>query len=196
MARGAPTSDSKVRSMSSSRHWTSTWMVTSSGIRPSSMIWRWKSKSVWEAEGNPTSISLNPMSTRVWNSAACARGPWGRPAPDCRPEGRRWPTAGRRVSSPVGPGAVGQGEGTVRAGRDGRASVRRRRASPADRGAGGRSGPCGRCDFGWLLMAGAPSGLIRRWPTVAGCFIRPTKNPLADSAQEVAGERDVTFAVR
>ena len=27
MARGAPTSDSKVRSISSSRHWTSTWMV-------------------------------------------------------------------------------------------------------------------------------------------------------------------------
>ena len=34
------------------------------------MIWRWKSKSVWEADGNPTSISLNPMSTSVSKSAS------------------------------------------------------------------------------------------------------------------------------
>ena len=35
-------------------------------------------ESVWEAEGKPTSISLKPMSIRVRNRAACARGPWGR----------------------------------------------------------------------------------------------------------------------
>ena len=44
--------------MSSSRAWVSTWMVTSSGIRSSSMRLRTKSKSVWLADGNPTSISL------------------------------------------------------------------------------------------------------------------------------------------
>ena len=62
-----PISDSYVRSISSSRHWVSTWMVTSSGIRSSSISWRTKSKSVWLADGNPTSISLKPIATRVWN---------------------------------------------------------------------------------------------------------------------------------
>ena len=33
----------------------------------SSMIKRWKSKSVCDAEGKPTSISLNPTSISVWN---------------------------------------------------------------------------------------------------------------------------------
>ena len=54
----APRRDSKVRSISSSRAWVSTWMVTSSGTRSSSMSWRTKSKSVWLAAGKPTSISL------------------------------------------------------------------------------------------------------------------------------------------
>ena len=56
--------------MSSCRHCTSTWISTSSGIMFSSMIRRWKSKSVCDAEGKPTSISLNPTSTSVWNSAS------------------------------------------------------------------------------------------------------------------------------
>ena len=38
--------------------WVSTEMRTSSGMRSSSMSWRTKSKSVWLALGNPTSISL------------------------------------------------------------------------------------------------------------------------------------------
>ena len=54
----APTSDSAVRSIRSSRAWVSTEMVTSSGIRSSMTSWRTKSKSVWLAEGKPTSISL------------------------------------------------------------------------------------------------------------------------------------------
>ena len=54
----APRIDSKVRSISASRAWVSTWMTTSSGIRSSSMSWRTKSKSVWLADGKPTSISL------------------------------------------------------------------------------------------------------------------------------------------
>jgi hypothetical protein len=58
MARFAPMSDSKVRLISASRAWVSTWIVTSSGIRSSSMRLRTKSKSVWDAEGKPTSISL------------------------------------------------------------------------------------------------------------------------------------------
>ncbi len=58
MARGAPEHAWKVRSISSGRHWVSTWMVTSSGMAPCSMISLTKSKSVWLAEGNPTSIAL------------------------------------------------------------------------------------------------------------------------------------------
>ena len=58
MAFGAPSQATKVRSISSGRHCVSTWMVTSSGIAPSVMISRTKSKSVWLADGKPTSISL------------------------------------------------------------------------------------------------------------------------------------------
>ena len=58
IARGAPSHASYVRSISSVRAWVSTWIVTSSGIRSCSMISRMKSKSVWLAAGNPTSISL------------------------------------------------------------------------------------------------------------------------------------------
>jgi len=47
-----------VRSISSSRAWVSTWMVTSGGTASSSTRLRTKSKSVWLAEGKPTSISL------------------------------------------------------------------------------------------------------------------------------------------
>ena len=47
MARGAPRRHSYVRSISSGRHCVSTWIVTSSGIRSSSMSWRMKSKSGW-----------------------------------------------------------------------------------------------------------------------------------------------------
>ena len=53
-----PTSDSQVRSISSSRAWVSTWIVTSSGTTSSSTSVRMKSKSVWLAAGKPTSISL------------------------------------------------------------------------------------------------------------------------------------------
>ena len=42
-------------------------MVTSSGIMSFSMISRTKSKSVWEADGKPTSISLKPISTSRLN---------------------------------------------------------------------------------------------------------------------------------
>jgi hypothetical protein len=54
----APSIDSNVRRMRWSRHCVSTWIVTSSGIRSSSMSLRTKSKSSWLADGNPTSISL------------------------------------------------------------------------------------------------------------------------------------------
>ena len=53
-----PASDSQVRSISSSRACVSTCTVTSSGTRSSSTSRRMKSKSVWLAEGKPTSISL------------------------------------------------------------------------------------------------------------------------------------------
>ncbi len=61
---GAPSMASKVRSINSLRAWVSTWMVTSSGMWPPSISSRTKSKSVWEAAGNPTSISLKPIFTR------------------------------------------------------------------------------------------------------------------------------------
>ncbi len=54
----APTSDSTVRSIRSSRACVSTEMVTSSGIAFSSISERTKAKSVAPEEGKPTSISL------------------------------------------------------------------------------------------------------------------------------------------
>src|SRR5215216_1769821 len=53
--------------MSSGRHWVRTWIVTSSGIRSSSMRIRTKSKSGWLADGKPTSISLKPIATTASN---------------------------------------------------------------------------------------------------------------------------------
>jgi hypothetical protein len=45
----------------------STWIVTSSGTMSYSIRVRMKSKSVWLADGNPTSISLYPIRTSSWN---------------------------------------------------------------------------------------------------------------------------------
>jgi len=42
-------------------------MVVSSGMWPPSISSRTKSKSVCDADGKPTSISLTPTATRVWN---------------------------------------------------------------------------------------------------------------------------------
>ncbi len=61
--RGAPLTASTVRRIRCSRAWVMTMMVTSSGMRSSSMRRRTKSKSVCEAAGKPTSISLKPMRT-------------------------------------------------------------------------------------------------------------------------------------
>ena len=77
MARRDPAMASKERRISSSRDWVSTWMVTSSGIMSSSMIWRQKSKSVWLAEGKPTSISLKPRRTSSSNMRSFRRRPIG-----------------------------------------------------------------------------------------------------------------------
>src|SRR5665213_1811460 len=67
MARRAPTTLSKVLSISSSLDWVRTWIVTSSGIRDSSINIRTKSKSGCEDDGKPTSISLKPILTRTSN---------------------------------------------------------------------------------------------------------------------------------
>ena len=67
MTRRAPTTDSKVRRIRCSRAWVSTSIVTSSGTSLSSTSLRTKSKSVCEALGNPTSISLKPTSHTVRN---------------------------------------------------------------------------------------------------------------------------------
>ena len=63
----APRIASNVFSIRCSRDCVSTWMTTSSGIASSSISCRTKSKSVWEADGKPTSISLKPMRTRSSN---------------------------------------------------------------------------------------------------------------------------------
>ena len=63
----APFTASNVRSISSGRHWVKTWIATSSGTAPPSMIERTKSKSVCDDEGKATSISLKPMFTSSRN---------------------------------------------------------------------------------------------------------------------------------
>ncbi len=70
IARFAPTSDSNVLSIRSSRACTSTCSHTSAGARCSSISRRLKVNSVFDAEGNPTSISLNPQFTSAWNSSS------------------------------------------------------------------------------------------------------------------------------
>jgi hypothetical protein len=63
-------SDSTVRSINSSRACTSTWSQTSAGTRFSSMSRRLNANSVFDADGKPTSISLKPHFTSVWNSSS------------------------------------------------------------------------------------------------------------------------------
>ena len=58
VARRAPRIDWTDRSIRSSRAWVRTEILTSSGMRSPSTSSRTKSKSVWLAAGNPTSISL------------------------------------------------------------------------------------------------------------------------------------------
>ncbi len=62
-AFSAPSRASKVLRMMCSRACVNTWMVTSSGIRSSSISLRRNWYSVSEAAGKPTSISLKPTST-------------------------------------------------------------------------------------------------------------------------------------
>ena len=52
-------------------------MVTSSGIRSSSTNWRTKSKSGWDADGKPTSISLKPIATNASNMVRLRAGSIG-----------------------------------------------------------------------------------------------------------------------
>jgi len=52
-------------------------MVTSSGMWPSSISMRTKSKSVCDAEGKPTSISLKPIFTSIWNMRSLRSGSIG-----------------------------------------------------------------------------------------------------------------------
>src|SRR5581483_3407810 len=70
IARLAPTSDSTVRSIKSSRACTSTCTVTSSGMRFSSINRRLNSNSVFDADGKPTSISLKPHRTSASKSSS------------------------------------------------------------------------------------------------------------------------------
>ncbi len=67
MARRAPATDRTVCSISSGRAWVITMGLTSSGTWPLSTRPRMKSKSVCEADGKPTSISLKPMRTSSSN---------------------------------------------------------------------------------------------------------------------------------
>ena len=60
-----PLRDSKVLSINSFLDWVKTCMFTSEGTFLSSIKDLTKSKSVCDAEGKPTSISLNPSSKAV-----------------------------------------------------------------------------------------------------------------------------------
>ena len=74
IAFGAPLTASKVLRMMCSLACVSTWIVTSSGIRFCSINVRIKVYSVSDAAGNPTSISLKPISTsNLKNSTFCSR---------------------------------------------------------------------------------------------------------------------------
>ena len=77
VARLAPTSDSAVREIRSSRACVSTEMVTSSGTLSPSISWRTKSKSVCDADGKPTSISLYPSETSSSNMRILREGVMG-----------------------------------------------------------------------------------------------------------------------
>ena len=67
MARFAPASDSMVRAISAGRAGVSTSIVTSSGMCPFSMRVRTKLKSVCDAAGKATSISLKPILQSILN---------------------------------------------------------------------------------------------------------------------------------
>src|ERR1044071_9872736 len=77
IARFVPGIASKVLSINSARDCVSTWIVTSSGSRFSSTSSRTKAKSVSEAAGNPTSISLKPSFTSISNMRRFFSGPIG-----------------------------------------------------------------------------------------------------------------------
>ena len=64
----APLTALKVSSIKWSLACVKTWIVTSSGIKSFSIKSLTKSKSVFEADGNPTSISLNPVSNYNWKN--------------------------------------------------------------------------------------------------------------------------------
>ena len=101
MALLAPSIDSKVRRMRSSRHWVRTWMVTPS-MRSPSINSRTKSKSVCDAAGKPTSISVKPISTRRSHMRRLRTESIGRPAPGCRREDRPSTRSGRtRAACPA-----------------------------------------------------------------------------------------------
>ena len=172
---------SYVRSISSCRHWTSTWIVTSSGIRSSSISWRMKSKSGWLADGKPTSISLNPISTTASNirrlrtgsigsisawlpsrrSTEHHRGAWSmiRCSARCGRGGR----GGRRLGTcrrPSGGERSGAGPWVILV-----VGAGGRRSDPA--GAKMKNPPAGRC-------GGRANAMIRRSPYVSRR--RPARN--------------------
>ena len=67
IARRAPINASTVRLIKGSRAWLRTSILTSSGILCSVINCLTKSKSVCDADGKATSISLKPISHKVWN---------------------------------------------------------------------------------------------------------------------------------
>ena len=77
MARRAPRIDSKLRLINSGRAWVSTWIVTSSGTSRCSISSRINPKSVSDAAGKPTSISLKPSLTNSSNIRRLRSGPIG-----------------------------------------------------------------------------------------------------------------------
>ena len=103
-----PSRLSNVRSIRWSRACVSTTIVTSSGIRPSSTSTRMKSKSAFEADGKPTSISLKPTAQSSLNMRRLRSTSMGLMSA-WLPSRRSTETQrGALRDALVGPGAVGQ----------------------------------------------------------------------------------------
>ena len=149
IARLAPPIASYVRSISSGRACVSTAIVTSSGIRSCSTSERTKSKSVFEADGKPTSISLTPSASsrskkrRLRAASIGLTSAW---FPSRRSVEHQ---IGARSSDDVGPGAVGQRRRSRTGGICGTASAASGIGSPREDGllplgAGARERVCRR----------------------------------------------------
>ena len=157
MARGRPASDSKVRSISSSRHWTSTWMVdvvgdeallddlalevvVGLGGRGEAHLDLLEPDVHQGLEQRQLALGVHRVDQGLVAVAQVDAGP-----------------PGRHGQLPVRPGPVGQAAAARRGGRGGRAWGRRRRAWPS------RCPACPSASAGGVLVGRCSWGAPSRW---------------------------------